>query len=221
MQVTVDARCMPARAQVDRAKDTGAPLVAVVGVLVEVPAMLTVLPIVRTARGGLNAAPRDRPGDGPGPGVPLPDPQHPLHTGAQCGEAPRRSSPARRGERPAASPSVARPGTSHPAGRIDAFNRAKLFLTALVACMLKNLERLAPMLFFCLHGAEVRLHGVRQDKPPKLTQIDYEVVIDTDEPDRRLDLMHENMRKYGTISNTVAAAVALSGTLVRKAPPAD
>lgn len=49
----------------------------------------------------------------------------------------------------------------------------------------------------------------------------YEMVIDTDEPDRRLDLMHENIRKYGTISNTVAAAVPLSGTVVRKGPPTD
>lgn len=108
-----------------------------------------------------------------------------------------------------------------PAGRVDAFNPAELFLAALAACMLKNLERLAPMLSFHFHGAELRLHGVRQDKPPKLTHIDYEMVIDTDEPDRRLALLHENIRKYGTISNTVAAAVALSGTLVRKAPPVD
>jgi uncharacterized OsmC-like protein len=108
-----------------------------------------------------------------------------------------------------------------PAGRVDAFNPAELFLAALAACMLKNLERVAPMLSFRFQSAELRLHGVRQDKPPKLTHIEYEMVIDTDEPDRRLDLMHENIRKYGTISNTVAAAVALSGTLVRKAPPAD
>ena len=108
-----------------------------------------------------------------------------------------------------------------PAGRVDAFNPAELFLAAVAACMLKNLERLAPVLSFRFRGAELRLHGVRQDKPPKLTHIEYEMVIDTDEPDRRLDLMHENIRKYGTISNTVAAAVALSGTLTRKAAPLD
>ncbi|MGC8474859.1 MAG: OsmC family protein [Acetobacteraceae bacterium] len=103
-----------------------------------------------------------------------------------------------------------------PGGRPDAFNPAELFLAALAACMLKNLERLAPMLSFRFQGASVRLHGVRQDKPPQLTRIDYEMVIDTDEPDRRLALMHENIRKYGTISNTVAAALTLSGTMRRK-----
>lgn len=108
-----------------------------------------------------------------------------------------------------------------PGGRADAFNPAELLLAAVAACMLKNLERLAPMLSFAFRSAELRLHGVRQDKPPKLTHIHYEMAIDTDEPDRRLALMHENIRKYGTVSNTIAAAVALSGTLVRKAPPAD
>ena len=103
-----------------------------------------------------------------------------------------------------------------PAGRADAFNPAELLLAAVAACMLKSLERLAPMLAFRFRGAELRLHGVRQDKPPKLVRIDYEIVIDTDEPDRRLALMHANIRKYGTVSNTVAAAVALEGTVKRR-----
>jgi hypothetical protein len=30
------------------------------------------------------------------------------------------------------------------------------------------------------------VHGVRQDAPPRLERIDYEIIVDTDEPDRRL-----------------------------------
>jgi acetyl-CoA carboxylase carboxyltransferase component len=44
-------------------------------------------------------------------------------------------------------------------------------------------------------------------------QID--IVVDTDEPDRRLDLLHDNVRKYGTVFNTVAPGTELSGTLRR------
>lgn len=106
-----------------------------------------------------------------------------------------------------------------PSGRVDAFNPAELFLAALAACMLKNLERVAPMLSFRFLGAELRLHGVRHDKPPQISHIDYEMIIDTDEPDHRLALMHQNIRKYGTIYNTVAASVTLSGTLTRKVSP--
>ncbi len=101
------------------------------------------------------------------------------------------------------------------AGRPDAFNPAELFLAAIAACMLKSMERVAPLLSFQFRGAEIQLHGVRQDSPPKLVKVDYEIVIDTDEPDRRLALMHENIRKYGTVSNTAAAALELTGTLRR------
>lgn len=106
-----------------------------------------------------------------------------------------------------------------PAGRADAFNPAELLLAAVAACMLKNLERVAPLLTFRFSGAEVRVHGMREDRPPRLVRIEYEIILDTEEPDRRLVLMHENIRRYGTISNTVAAAVELSGTLSRRATP--
>lgn len=102
-----------------------------------------------------------------------------------------------------------------PAGNADAFNPAELLLAAVAACMLKGIERVAPMLQFAWRGASVRVHGVRQDSPPRMVRIDYELVVDTDETDARLDLLHRNVRKFGTISNTVAAAVALEGTARR------
>ena len=101
-------------------------------------------------------------------------------------------------------------------GRADAFNPAELFLAALAACMLKGIERVTPMLKFKLRGVEVRLHAVRQDSPPKMVAIDYELTVDTDEDDRRLELLHHNVRKFGTITNTVAAAARLEGTMRRK-----
>ncbi|MEX0693780.1 MAG: OsmC family protein [Rhodospirillales bacterium] len=101
-------------------------------------------------------------------------------------------------------------------GREDAFNPAELFLASVAACVIKGIERVTPMLQFELRGVEVKLHGVRQDNPPKLVSIDYEIIVDTDEDDRRLDLLHKNVRKFGTISNTVAAATKLEGTIRRK-----
>ncbi len=101
-------------------------------------------------------------------------------------------------------------------GRPDAFNPAELFLAAVAACMIKGIERMMPLLKFQLRGVEVRLHGVRQDSPPKMVSINYELIIDTEEDDRRLELLHVNVRKYGTISNTVAAAAKLEGIIRRK-----
>ncbi len=102
------------------------------------------------------------------------------------------------------------------AGRQDAMNPVELLLSALAACMLKGIERVTPMLKFRIDGAEVSLEAVRQDAPPKLTLIRYEIVVDSDESDQRLDLLHRNILKYGTISNTLGGAVPLEGTLRRR-----
>ena len=104
-------------------------------------------------------------------------------------------------------------------GRDDAFNPAELFLASIAACMIKGIERVTPILKFELRAVEVRLHAVRQDAPPKIVSIDYEILVDTDESEHRLDLLHSNVRKYGTISNTVSAATQLSGTLNRMSDP--
>lgn len=100
-------------------------------------------------------------------------------------------------------------------GRRDAFNPAELLLVALSACMIKGIERIAPILGFSMRGVEVHVHGVRQDVPPRMESIEYEVIVDTDEPDRRLELLHQNLRKYGTVYNTIAAGTRLTGTVRR------
>jgi len=101
-------------------------------------------------------------------------------------------------------------------GRIDAFNPAELLLAAVAACMIKGIERIAPVNHFSYRGVEVRLRGLRQDSPPFIAEITYELIIDTDEDDRKLDLMHHNVQKYGTIFNTVSAATKLNGTIRRR-----
>ena len=102
-------------------------------------------------------------------------------------------------------------------GRADAFNPAELFLASIAACMIKGIERAIPMLKFDLRGVEVKVRGVRQDSPPKMVSVGYEIIIDTDEVDHRLELLHTNVRKFGTISNTVSAAMSLEGAIRRKA----
>lgn len=64
-------------------------------------------------------------------------------------------------------------------GRHDAMNPVELLLSALAACMLKGIERVTPMLAFQIEGAEVTLEAVRQDAPPKLTLIRYQITVDS------------------------------------------
>ena len=102
------------------------------------------------------------------------------------------------------------------AGNPEAFNPAELLLAALSACMIKGMERVAPILKFQMRGVEVIVDGVRQDVPPKMESIRYEIIVDTDESDQRLDLLHENVKKYGTVFNTVAPGTDLRGVLRRR-----
>jgi len=102
------------------------------------------------------------------------------------------------------------------AGNPEAFNPAELLLSALSACMIKGIERVTPILKFELRGVEVIVDGIRQDVPPKMESIRYRIIVDTDESDQRLNLLHENVKKYGTVFNTVSPGTDLAGVLVRK-----
>jgi len=101
------------------------------------------------------------------------------------------------------------------AGDPHAFNPAELLLAALSSCIIKGIERVAPILHFELRGVKVRVDGVRQDVPPRMESITYEIIVDTDEDDRRLAKLHENVMKYGTVYNTISPGTHLSGTLRR------
>jgi hypothetical protein len=48
-----------------------------------------------------------------------------------------------------------------------------------------------------------------------MESIRYDIIVDTDESDQRLNLLHENVKKYGTVFNTVAPGTDLAGTLRR------
>jgi uncharacterized OsmC-like protein len=102
-------------------------------------------------------------------------------------------------------------------GRVDAFNPAELLLAALAGCMIKGIERVTPMLHFKLRGVEIALRGVRQDAPPKMASIEYTLIVDTDESDARLALLHQNVMKFGTVYNTLAAGTTLTGDIRRAA----
>jgi uncharacterized OsmC-like protein len=101
------------------------------------------------------------------------------------------------------------------AGRDDAMNPVELLLSALAACIIKGIERVAPMIGFSFDGVEVEIDAKRQDAPPKLVSISYRLLVRTSETDQRLELLHTNVRKYGTIYNTLASTIALSGTIGR------
>jgi uncharacterized OsmC-like protein len=95
---------------------------------------------------------------------------------------------------------------------------ADLLAAALAACLSKNLERFSKILSFHYQLGRVSVRLERQDAPARIIRAAYLVEVTTDEPDERLQLLHRNLRKYGTITNTLAAACELSGELRRASP---
>ena len=90
---------------------------------------------------------------------------------------------------------------------------AELLAASFSACLLKNLERAGQLLEFRYDDAEVEVVARRQDDPPRFVEITYRMRITTAEPQRRIDLIHRNLQKFGTVYNTLAAVCAVHGTI--------
>ena len=74
------------------------------------------------------------------------------------------------------------------------------------------------MLPFDYQLAVIEVEAERQDNPPRMTRMRYRIEIATDEPQRRVELLHRNIRQFGTITNTLAAAVQLTGEVIPRRP---
>lgn len=92
-------------------------------------------------------------------------------------------------------------------------NPAEMLLSALAACILKNVERYSGILHYPYKSAKVTVTGERSDSPPVMKRIDYLLEIDTDIDERKLKNWHKNIVKFGTISNTIANACELNGAI--------
>jgi len=105
------------------------------------------------------------------------------------------------------------------AGRLDTLaGPADILCAALSACILKNVERFSHLLPFRYQSASIEVSAERDEPPPRIVSMRYLLRVVTDEPPSRVELLHRNICKYGTITNTLAAACELSGTIEAVAP---
>jgi uncharacterized OsmC-like protein len=98
---------------------------------------------------------------------------------------------------------------------------ADLLCAALSACILKNVERLSQMLPFRYESASIEVTAEREEPPPRIVRVSYRLRIVTEEAPARVELLHKNIRKFGTITNTLAAACELNGEIETVAPGSD
>lgn len=105
------------------------------------------------------------------------------------------------------------------AGRLEELpGPADMLSAALCACILKNVERFSHMLPFRYESASVEVTAEREEQPPRIVRVSYHLRVVTDEPLARVELLHKNIRKFGTITNTLAAACELLGSIEAVAP---
>ena len=97
---------------------------------------------------------------------------------------------------------------------------ADLLTLAFSACVLKNVERFSRMLPFRYGGASIEVTSEREEAPPRIVRVRYVLRLQTDEPPQRVDLLHRNIKKFGTIYNTLAASCDVQGEIVVEAPVA-
>ncbi|GAA4413121.1 hypothetical protein GCM10023168_35640 [Fodinibacter luteus] len=98
-------------------------------------------------------------------------------------------------------------------GAPDGPGPAELLAAALAARLLRNLSRCGELIDFRYDGAEVDVVARRQDSPPRFVEFTYALRVSTDEPEHRVNLAHTNLRKFGTVFNTLAAVCEVHGTL--------
>ena len=107
------------------------------------------------------------------------------------------------------------------AGRLDALpGPADVLSAALCACILKNVERFSHLLPFTYESARVKVAAHREEPPPHIARMHYELEITTDEPEARLELLHRNLQKFGTITNTLSKACEVTGSIHAVSPGA-
>ncbi len=105
------------------------------------------------------------------------------------------------------------------AGRLeDRPGPADVLCTALCACILKNVERFSHLLPFSYESASVEVTAERADPPPRIVRMSYSLRVVTDELPARIELLHKNIRKFGTITNTLAVACELTGDIEAVSP---
>jgi uncharacterized OsmC-like protein len=98
------------------------------------------------------------------------------------------------------------------------FNAAETLLAALGACTLTNVNTIAAMMRLQIDHVELRFSATRQDEPPILTGIQYELILDSPEPVDKLEELYRLSVKWGTVTSTLVEGMMPAGRLTIRHP---
>lgn len=92
-------------------------------------------------------------------------------------------------------------------------NPAELFLGAFASCMLKIAERFSSMMKFTYLKATVDVSATRTEKPLKIDEIAYKLIIYSSDENLNIPLLKKNIQKFGTIYNTAKLSCNIDGVI--------
>lgn len=98
----------------------------------------------------------------------------------------------------------------------DLAGPAELLLSSFAACCLKNVERFSSILHYNYESAEIDVIGTRQEKPSKIIKINYTLYISSNDPNLNPNLLLKNLKKFGTIYNTLSDTCEIEGEIILK-----
>jgi len=93
-------------------------------------------------------------------------------------------------------------------------NPAELLLAAFGGCLLKNISKLAPKMRLVIDDARVEVTGVREDHPPRIASISYQLVLSTKEPKEKIARLVDYLHAYGTVYNTLIPRLSVAETIM-------
>lgn len=96
----------------------------------------------------------------------------------------------------------------------DLAGPADMLLSSFAACCLKNVERFSSILHYNYDSVEIDVSGVRQEKPPMINEINYTLHISSNDPNLKPDLLLKNLKKFGTIYNTLNTVCKINGQII-------
>lgn len=91
------------------------------------------------------------------------------------------------------------------------FNPAETLLAAVGGCITSSLGLVASNSGVQIDGLKVHVTGVRQDSPPRIISIHYEVTVDSPAADPRLDSVFRVAQRNSTVLSTLRECLDVSG----------
>lgn len=87
----------------------------------------------------------------------------------------------------------------------------ELLGVAFAECALKNTVAFSHKTGFTYQEMNIDISVVKVVDPPHIRKIEYAISVVTDEPDERVEALHENLKATGTLYNTLIKACEITG----------